>query len=393
MARKLASVVRIASCDPIPETDRLSVARMEGKEWQVVTGRDEFSPGDMAIYFEIDSFLRDDDKRYAFLHDRCLRKFVSKSGAVLHQGVRIKTVKLRKVISQGLLMPLNLFPEIEQRIVSSEVTGELLFCPDPEADGAEWVPAIGADLTELLHVEHYDEVEEALRPQMGVSVAADAMGRFPTDWIPKTDAERIQNLSGYFTDAKLKDMTFEVSEKLDGSSVTMFFSRKIDQENPFGVCSRNLRLKPQGEGGVVPLAWRMAEKYSMDTKIQAANVSSGTELAFQGELVGPGVNGNRDRRTEHEWFVFQIYDIVNRRYLTPSETRFICKTLEIPYVPVIEKYKPVFHDFADSASLLAYAEGKTASGHEREGLVFKSTSADGPRITFKAVSNRYLLKE
>ena len=392
MARKLASIVRIASCDPVQDTDRLSVARMEGKDWQVITGRGEFSPGDLALYCEIDSFLPADDKRFAFLHDRCLRKIVSKGGALLHQGVRIKTVKLRGVVSQGLLMPVPLFPEIQERIVESESTGELLFCADPDGEDAQWVPAIGADLTELLHVEHYDEVMEIYRPQTGCSVAGDAMGRFPTDWIPKTDAERIQNLSSYFTDEKLKGLSFEVSEKLDGSSVTMFYSRKIDWENPFGVCSRNLRLKPEDAKGAVPLAWQMAEKYSMQTKIQAANVASATELAFQGELVGPGVNGNRDKRREYEWVVFQVYDILNRKYLSPGEARFICEALGIPYVPVIEAEMPVFRKFADAASLLAYAEGRTKAGNEREGLVFKSTNTDGPRITFKAVSNRYLLK-
>ena len=109
MARKLASIVEIESCDPIPDTERLSVATMKGKGWKVVTGRDEFHRGDLAVYFEIDSYLPSGDERYAFLKDRCLKRFVSKSGNVLREGIRIKTIKLRGVISQGLLMPLSAF--------------------------------------------------------------------------------------------------------------------------------------------------------------------------------------------------------------------------------------------------------------------------------------------
>jgi RNA ligase (TIGR02306 family) len=108
--RKLASIVEIATCDPIPDTDRLSVATMKGKGWQVVVGRNEFKPGDLCVYFEIDSFLDPNDERYVFLRDRCLRKFVSKSGNVLREGLKIKTIKLRGVLSQGLLMPLDKFP-------------------------------------------------------------------------------------------------------------------------------------------------------------------------------------------------------------------------------------------------------------------------------------------
>ena len=197
--RKLASVVEIASCDPIPETERLSVATMTGKGWRVVTGRDEFAPGDRAVYFEIDSYLPPDDERFAFLRERCLRKFVSKSGGVLREGFRIKTAKLRGVVSQGLLMPVVAFPE---------------------ANGLE----VGADLTDLLKVEHYDEVKEQLQPAMGNPLNSDAMGAFPS-YIPKSDEERLQGLTEYFT--SLKGRRFEITAKDDGSSATMFFSPTI----------------------------------------------------------------------------------------------------------------------------------------------------------------------
>lgn len=366
--RKLASIVQIATCDPIPDTDRLSVATMCGKGWKVVTSRDEYKTGDLAIYFEIDSALPPDDERYAFLKDRCLRKFVSKAGNVLKEVIRIKTAKLRGVISQGLLIPLSKFPEI------------------PTSTN------IGDDVSDLLHVEHYDDIKAALAPMTGGNpIAADAMGKFPSDYIPKTDEERIQNLSEYFIDKKFRK--FEVTEKNDGSSVTMFYSPTVDQENPFGVCSRNLRLKPITEKGAVPVPWQMAKKYDVENKMK--NLTQTTkfnpEYAFQGELVGPGINKNRDMYTDYEWHVFKIFNITDQMYELPATARRICEELGLTYVPVIEAECEVFDRFTDTDALLKFAEGKTAHGNEREGLVFKS--CDYPYVTFKAVSNRYLMKE
>ena len=419
--RKLASVVEIATCDPIENSDRLSVATMVGKGWRVVTSRDEFKPGDLCVYFEIDSALPADDSRYEFLRERCLRKFVTKSGNVLKEVLRIKTVKLRGVISQGLLMPLSAFvgkdKEIQERIepatqencvaedgkpltaddlkglTVSTLTAKVLHAGT--ADCEAWKETIevasGSDLTSLLHVEHYDEVAEALRPATGGNpLSADAMGKFPTDFIPKTDEERIQNLADFFTTMP-KDKTFEITEKNDGSSVTMFYSKRIDAENPFGVCSRNLRLKPQTAAGVVPLAWQIAAKYDAESQIKAKCERIGCELAFQGELVGPGVNGNRDLYKDHEWHVFKIYDVTNGMYLPPCAVRDICKECGFTHVPVIEEECKVFERFHSVDELLKFAEGKTAAGHEREGLVFKS--CDLPMVSFKAVSNRYLLKQ
>lgn len=366
MTRKLASIVTIASCEPIPDSDRLSVVKMAGKGWNVVTQRDEFQPGDLAVFFEIDSYLPADDPRYEFLKNRCLKKFVSKSGETLKEGIRITTCKLRGVISQGLLMPISgNFPEL------CDVTD-------------------GQDVTELLKVEHYDEIVEALRPEIGGgSIAAEVMGKFPSAFIPKTDEERIQNLGDYFE--TMKDRVFEVTEKNDGSSVTIFLSKTVDEENPFGVCSRNLRLKPEGAKGV-PEQWQIVKKYDLAAKLEQINAMFESEFALQGELVGPGINDNRDKYADLEWHVFKIWDIANQRYLNPNEAERLCSEMGIPYVPVINRAMKAFDELTTMEAIQAFAEGKTARGHEREGVVFKSVD-DKPFVSFKVISNRYLLKQ
>jgi len=369
MARKLASVVEIESVEPIPETERLSVATMHGKGWKVVVGRNDFRPGEKAVYFEIDSYLPDEE-RYAFLRERCMRKFCTKGGEVLKQGLRIKTIKLRGVISQGLLMPATkeLFPE----------------CYDER--GFRCV--FDADLTETLKVEHFDEVKAALVPAMGNPISAESAGSFPS-YVPKTDEERIQNLVEYFT--TMKNRTFEVTVKADGSSVTMLYAPNEDPEAPFKVCSRNLNLKPEKADGTKPLPWQMAFKYDVENKLRKYWEDHGVELAVQGELIGPGIQSNRDMLTEHEWRVFKIYDITNQRYLLPGIAKKVCDDLGLKYVTIVAESMPVFQKFRNVDELLLFAEGKTDRGNEREGLVFKTT--DEPYRTFKAVSNRYLLKQ
>ena len=194
--RKLASIATIATAEPIPEADRLDVVTLEGKAWRIVTGRNEFKPGDRAVYFEIDSALPDDDELFAFLRDRCLRTWSDKHGNPLKQAVRIRTVKLKGVISQGLVMPIGIFPELAGR-------------------------AVGDDVTSDLRVEHFDEISEQMRAALDTRCPQGfgrREGNFPA-WIPKTDEDRIQNLADW--PDKLKGILWEVTEKKDGSSMTV----------------------------------------------------------------------------------------------------------------------------------------------------------------------------
>lgn len=390
MARKLASIVAIESCEPIPDTERLSVATMKGKGWKVVTGRDEFHKGDEAVYFEIDSFLDANNERYAFLNDRCLRKFVSKSGNVLREGIRIKTCKLRGVVSQGLLMPLDKFPEIRNRITAFDGKDFLILDPEHEGQDNPCIELVGADVTSLLKVEHYDEVKEQLQPQSGNAMSADAKGSFPSSFIPKTDEERIQNLGDWFD--SMKGRKWQVSVKADGTSCTIAYSPKIDFEEPAIVCSRNLRLKkPTEDTATVPIYWQMAYKYNILGKLAEALVG-GMEYAVQGEIVGPGIQKCRNKELEALFKCFRIYDIAHQKFLNPNETVAFCKEFDIPHVEVLETDYPFFDNITNMEDALKFAEGKTKEGNEREGIVCK-TCDDGEYASFKIVSNKYLLKQ
>ena len=356
--RKLASIAAIAATEPIPDSDRLDVVTLEGKAWRIVTARKEFRPGDRAVYFEIDSALPADDERYAFLRERCLRTWSDKHGNPLKQAIRIRTVKLRGVISQGLVMPASAFPELEGKDVGDDVTSDL-------------------------RVEHFDEISEQMRAALDTR-SPQGFGRregnFPA-WIPKTDEERIQNLADW--PDTLKGVLWEVTEKADGSSMTVFWAPSMRPDRPFGVCSRNFEL----ERDETNAWWEAAVKYGIEGKLAAL----GREIAVQGELVGPGMNGNRDLLPEREFRVFRIWDIASGRYLGSTERRELCDRLGLPHVKVVAEAMDVFSELPTVDAVLKFAEGVTDRGHEREGLVFKEADCPYPR-SFKAVSNRYLLK-
>lgn len=383
--RKLASVCKIAASEPVPDSDRLSVVRLQDKCWRVVTGRDEFKPGELCVYFEIDSALPADDGRYAFLRERCLRKFVTKSGALLKECIRIRTAKLRGVVSQGLVMPLDKFPEVTDCVVFNYRTGADEFLrPGSDEPG----PLCGADVTELLNVEHFDEVNARYSPA-GASVSGEKMGDFPTHLFPKTDEERIQNLADWF--GKMKGRKWECTVKADGTSVSMAYAPKADAENPFFVCTRNMRLKPADAAGKSPMPWLIAEKQGVEAKLKGRYGRTGRQIALQGELVGPGIQCNRDGQTEHEWKVFYVYDVDAGKYVLPDEARAIVAELGLRYVEVLDEAKDVFSDCPEFDDLMAYADGMTANGNRREGVVFKTV--DEPFLHFKCVSNKYLLSE
>lgn len=355
--RKLASVRIIDDVLPIENADRLEQVAIGG--WRVVVAKGEFVKGDKVVYFEIDSALPVTDERYEFLKERCLRKWIC-GGRLMCEVIRIKSIKLRGVISQGLVMPLAEFPEIT----------------DTE---------VGTDVTELLNVTHYDELAEKYGRITGSArIAGNAKGNFPTHLVPKTDEERLQNLTEYFN-GRFIGVPFEVTEKFDGSSATYIYAPNARPDDPFFVCSRNLELKEE-EGN---LYWEMAKKYSIgDVLKKVATVLDG-DVAIQGEIVGPGVNGNRDLYTEHEFYVFRIYDIKRQAWCPSTLREGICKAIGLKHVKVFET-SPVFDRLHDMDAFLKYVEGKTDRGNEREGMVFKSV--DGT-VSFKVINNKYLLKE
>ena len=238
------------------------------------------------------------------------------------------------------------------------------------ADGTEVEVVEGQDVSELLNIKLW-------AAPIPAELAGEVKGMFPSH-IPKTDQERIQNLSTELEEWKAEKLTWEVTEKLDGSSMTVYI---IDGE--VGVCSRNLDLKPNKDNSL----WATAYKNEIDVKL----IQSLSNLAIQGELVGNGIQGNMYKMRDQEFYVYDIYDIDAGRYFTPAERVAYCKAWDIKHVPVFKSADMLSTESV--ADLLMQAEGKSVmgdiSGPEREGLVFKCNEK---AVSFKAISNRFLMK-
>lgn len=357
--RKLVRKVEVSGLKPIIGADKIELALIGG--WQCVVKKGEFKPGDRGMYFEIDSALPADDERYAFLKDRFEKTWKTRKGDILGSCIRIRTVKMRGEISQGLLLPLDMFPET--------------------AGIAE-----GEDCSEVLGVKLYDELDWKYQPRFNQS---QARGNFPA-FIPKTDEERIQNLPDWWE--KYADVEWEVTRKVDGSSMTVFYAPILRSENPVGLCSRNLELKTDETENVSAFVQAFRD-FDLDRKIRAISVILGDhEVAMQGELHGIAMNGNRDNLSELRYAVFKMWDITEQKYVEPKTVRELCRQVGLEHVPVLESRFKAFRELPDMESMLKFAEGKTENGNEREGVVFKRADGNGSE-SFKVISNRYLLKE
>lgn len=333
MERKLASVRRITEIRPIEGADAIECA-IVGGGWPVVIRKGEFQAGELALYLEIDSWVP-----YA------LAPFLSKGKEPREfngvKGERLRTIKLRGQVSQGLLLPLS-----------------------PTCDMIESVLFEGLDVTCPLGIQKWEKPIPAC-------LAGQMRGNFPS-FLRKTDQERVQNLDGKID----WDADYEISVKLDGSSMSIFF-----KDGDWGVCSRNIDLKLDQEGNTfVDVAKRVV-----------GNIDWPDNIAIQGELMGPNIQGNREALTEHEFFVFDVWDIKRQAYFTPHMVRNFCRMYGLNHVPVLHA-GCTLREFGISSigDALYQAEGPSMNNKVREGLVFKRT--DGA-FSFKAISNTFLLGE
>jgi RNA ligase (TIGR02306 family) len=209
-------------------------------------------------------------------------------------------------------------------------------------------------------------------------LAGDVEGPFPS-YVPKTDQERIQNLSEEFAQWQAAaGMKWEVTEKLDGSSMTVYY-----KDGKFGVCSRNWALK-ETEGNSL---WKQARQYQLEQALAKEG-----NFAVQGELIGEGIQGNPYKIRGQDFYVYDIFHINEQRYLSPSERKAFVERNGLKHVPVIA-YTAEFCDTLGVNTIeqiLKFAEGKSVlnASTEREGLVFKHNGL----TSFKAISNKFLLK-
>ena len=339
--RKLASFQIVSSLTPIPGADKIELAKVLG--WNVVVKKGDFKEGDVCIYFEIDSILPDMEI-FSFMKDR---------------HMRVRTIRLRGQISQGLAMP-------------PEAIGFQGFGPED----------VDKDVTELLGVKKYE-------PEIPACLAGIVKGNFPS-FIPKTDETRVQVLQKVLDKYGAEECY--VTEKVDGSSCTVYL-----RDGEFGVCSRNIDLV-RDENNTF---WKMAIAMNLEGVMRRY----GKNIALQGELIGEGVQGNKYGLSGHRLLFFNVFDIDKCEYLDLFDMLATFEDLEIGIherVPLLSSnYRPGNDiDFLVKESI---ASSRINHDIPREGIVIRpiverldlllsKERFNNGRVSFKVINPEFLLK-
>jgi len=343
MERKLASVRVINDIQKIPEADMIELAIVDG--WKVVVAKNVgHKIGDMVIYCEIDSFLPIKEE-FEFLRKSSYKKMGDQ------EGFRLKTIKLRGQVSQGLILPISVLNPTDTNIYVT--------------------PFEGLDVTEMLGIVKYE-------PPIPAELAGKVKGLFPS-FIRKTDEERIQNLASEYELFKTQNkegVKFYVTEKLDGSSATYYFKDGI-----FGVCSRNLELL-ETEGNTF---WKVARELMLEEKLGTLD----NNICLQGELIGEGIQGNPYKIKGQTVRFFNAFNIDTQEYLGLGEFIALINGMNLETVPVLDTNFTLPETVED---MLKVADDKSVLNFsfDREGIVIRSSDRT---ISFKAISNKFLLNE
>ena len=342
MERKLGSVRKIIDLSPIEGADKIELATIDG--WKVVVAKDvNHKVGDLIVYCEVDSFLPIREE-FEFLRKTSFKKMGDQ------EGFRLKTIRLRGQISQGLIVPLDV---LLKHGVSSDDVFE------------------GLDVTGTLGIVKYE-------PPIPAELSGKAKGLFPS-FIRKTDEERVQNLASDYEKYRAQNklgMKFYVTEKLDGSSATFYLKDEV-----FSVCSRNLELI-ETEGNTF---WKVSRELDLEDKLKTL----GFNVCLQGELIGEGIQGNPYKIKGQTVRFFNGFNIDTQENIPFLEFTEITQKLGLTTVPILD------FDFDLPSSIddmLEYAESPSNlnSNFGREGVVVRSYDRT---ISFKSISNQFLLNE
>lgn len=343
--RKLASIQRVWKIEPIEGADKIELASVLG--WQCVVNKGQFKPMDLAVYFEIDSFL---PVRPEF---EFMRSSSYRNNEIMGEGFKLKTMKFRGKTSQGLLLPVSIFSELPDDI------------------------KLGDDVSEILGVKKW-EVEE--RATTGGTIK----GTLPMD-VPHTDETRVQaepDLIGDFA-----GLEYYITTKMDGSS----HSISMD-EYGFHVTGHNYEYKDDGSCAF----YNFVKRDDIESRVRKYFDENGLRfLTIQGEFCAPGIQKNRLKLIRPEWYVFTVR--INGERVGLNKMIEVCKALNLQMVPVEEIGVDLPSKYSTVDALLERADGEYPNGGKKEGIVIRPTEPVFCKricteLSMKVVSNKYLLK-
>ena len=332
---KLATIEKVLDKKPIDGADKIELITILG--WNVITKKDEYQVGDLCIYIPIDTTIDPTREYFKFLADK---KDPLKR-------VKIQTIKMKGVFSQGLVIPLD--------TISNMVN----------IDNIEIME--GNDVSEILDVKKYEK-ENIINQITGVTAQIGIP--FPIDIIPITDEDNLK--TKYKCLEEFLNEEIYVTLKMDGSSMTV-----INTPTNTFVCSRRLVLD---KGSVM---YQYVLRENIPERIKHLNI------AIQGEFCGPKVNNNRLELKDYKYYVFNIKDLNTGYYLGYYEMKKLADELKLDTVPLLEIIKftnnITIHNFQEIANKVNYITpmNKKVAG---EGIVIRPLNPKWSNILNKFLS-------
>lgn len=343
--RKLASIQKVIKVEPIPGADAIEMIQVLG--WELVSKKGEFLPGQSCVYCEIDSLLPIAPE-FEFLRKSCYRKMADGT-----EGFRIKTVRLRGQISQGIAFPVTILPE------GNYQTGD--------------------DVTDILNIVKYE-------PPVPACLDGIKKGDFPS-FLCKSDEIRCQVLQPILT--KYKGTLCYYSEKLDGSSMTTYV-----RDNDFGVAGRGLEFFENENNSL----WKVARQLRLEEKLRSLNIN----IAYQGEIIGENIQGNKYKLKGQTAYCFNLFNIDRYEYFAYKDLIEITKKLDIPLVPILDDNFILTDDIPTLVNL-AKRKSILNPNTDAEGIVIRPLETiqvgrsefdfAGNRLSFKSINPIFLLNE
>lgn len=358
--RHLATVRTIADIRPIPDADKIEVAQVDG--WECVVAKtDGFKVGDKVVYVEIDSIVPERPE-FEFLRDR---KF------------RVRTIKLRKQVSQGLVLPLSILPPVKTYNVNDDVTDILgIKKYDPQAEQEAKLISSNTNKTKIWYPKFLMRFKWfrnlVIKPKKG---------GFPA-WIVKTDEERIQNKTAMFNIERENGTEFSATEKIDGQSGTFFLERIGKKKYEFGVCSRNVRLSTPDNSSY----WTIARTLEIERCLKSL-IEDHNRIVLQGEIIGTGIQGNKYKVDGYDFYAFNL--IIDGKKINTEEMTNVLTLYGIKSVPIVGKDMKLKETIQE---MVEYSKGKSVllPSQKREGVVIRNYERN---ISFKVINPDFLLAE
>ena len=335
--RKLATIQSISELLPIEGADRIEIAKLRGMQWRVVVQKGLHNVGDKVVYCEIDSWIP---------HE--IAPFLTKDESKLQEyegvkGNRLKLIKLKGIVSQGLILPLSAL--IDKHPTIKEFS-------------------IGTCVDQLLNIKLYE-------PPKDLIMHGEVEGVFPY-YIPKTNEERVQSNIELFEMVNGKEVY--VTEKLDGTSCTIY-----RHNNEVGVCSRNMRIRKSENN----LYWEIEKKYDILNKLKSLSKN----IAIQGEIVGPNIQNNSLKLSQIDFYVFSVFNIDEQNYYTYAELVNICGVLGLKTVPLLSKGVYNWNAVDDVISeFIKNTKSKINNSVVREGVVIRLADSNS-KVSFKIITS------